>query len=165
MNSSVYDDTGRGAQSLKVHRLLDKARRVMAIEKKKELREHLKLAGKGGKSSLQGAGAGMMSPINASMYNTTGGMSGAGHTGTLASGAGYASVGGALDASDDDLGRTDARRIGPFSFDVDDDIDTEVLTNEQVYDDLKELKDILDQGQDMNAQLSAGHIGKAKRRR
>jgi len=38
------------------------------------------------------------------------------------------------------------RGIGPFSFDIDDEIDTEILTNEQVYDDLKELEDILDQG-------------------
>ena len=37
------------------------------------------------------------------------------------------------------------RKIKPFSFDIDDDIDTEVLTNEQVYDDLKELDDILDE--------------------
>ena len=37
-----------------------------------------------------------------------------------------------------------ARKIGPFSFDIDDDIDAEVLTNEQVYDDLKEIEDILD---------------------
>lgn len=38
------------------------------------------------------------------------------------------------------------KKIGPFSFDIDDDIDTEVLTNEQVYDDLKELEDILEEG-------------------
>jgi len=42
--------------------------------------------------------------------------------------------------------RANARKIGPFSFDIDDDIDTEVLTNEQVYDDLKELEDILEEG-------------------
>jgi hypothetical protein len=47
--------------------------------------------------------------------------------------------------SEEERARIDARRIGPFSFDIDDDIDTEVLNNEQVYDDLKELKDILDQ--------------------
>lgn len=47
--------------------------------------------------------------------------------------------------TEEERARIDARRIGPFSFDIDDDIDTEVLNNEQVYDDLKELKDILDQ--------------------
>ena len=53
--------------------------------------------------------------------------------------------------SEEEKARMAAKKIGPFSFDIDDDIDTEVLTNEQVYDDLKELEDILDQGQDMNA--------------
>jgi len=36
MSQSIYDDTGRGAQSLKVHRLLDKARRVIQREAKLE---------------------------------------------------------------------------------------------------------------------------------
>lgn len=53
-----------------------------------------------------------------------------------------------------------ARRIGPFSFDIDDDIDTEVLNNEQVYDDLKELDDILDQENDGIA--SSASIGKKR---
>jgi len=39
--------------------------------------------------------------------------------------------------------RQKARKIGPFAFLIDDDIDTEVLTNQQVFDDLKELEDIL----------------------
>jgi hypothetical protein len=37
-----------------------------------------------------------------------------------------------------------SRRIGPFSFDIDDEIDTEILTSEEVYKDLKELEHILD---------------------
>jgi len=48
--------------------------------------------------------------------------------------------------NDDEEARLAARKIGPFSFDIDDDIDTEILTNEQVYDDLKELQDILEDG-------------------
>ena len=36
------------------------------------------------------------------------------------------------------------RRIGPFSFDIDIENDTEVLTSEEVYKDLKELENILD---------------------
>jgi hypothetical protein len=48
----------------------------------------------------------------------------------------------------DPMAAANSRRIGPFSFDIDDDIDTEVLNNEQVYDDLKELDDILDQEND-----------------
>lgn len=35
------------------------------------------------------------------------------------------------------------RKIGPFSFDIDDEIDTEILTSEEVYKDLRELEDIL----------------------
>jgi len=40
------------------------------------------------------------------------------------------------------------RRIGPFSFDIDDEIDTEILPSQEVYDDLKELEKILDKGED-----------------
>lgn len=53
---------------------------------------------------------------------------------------------GGILSDDEDEGKKDNGRetIGPFQFDIDDDIDTEVLNNEIVYDDLKELKDILD---------------------
>lgn len=47
--------------------------------------------------------------------------------------------------------RINARKIGPFSFEIDKYIDTEVLTNEQVADDLRELDDILDQQADLNS--------------
>lgn len=60
----------------------------------------------------------------------------------------------------DAMNAANARRIGPFSFDIDDDIDTEVLNNEQVYDDLKELDDILDQENDGIA--SSASIGKKR---
>jgi hypothetical protein len=36
------------------------------------------------------------------------------------------------------------QRIGPFSFDYDDDIESEVLDSKQVYDDLKELEEQLE---------------------
>ena len=49
-----------------------------------------------------------------------------------------------LYANEEEKNRIDARRIGPFCFEVDPMIDTEVLADEQVHDDLKELKDILD---------------------
>ena len=52
--------------------------------------------------------------------------------------------------SEEENAKEEARKIGPFSFDIDDDIDTEVLDNEQVYDDLKELEDILDEQQSQN---------------
>lgn len=58
------------------------------------------------------------------------------------------------EVDEEELARIQARKIGPFAFDIDDDIDTEILTNQQVYDDLKELEDILDQGTDMNVQAN-----------
>ena len=51
------------------------------------------------------------------------------------------------------------RNIGPFAFDYDDDIESEVLTSEQVYRDLKELDDILGKN---DAMRTEGR-GKAKR--
>ena len=47
-------------------------------------------------------------------------------------------------SDEDALKKAEERKIGPFCFDVDNDIDTEVLVNEQVQEDLNELKDILD---------------------
>ena len=40
------------------------------------------------------------------------------------------------------------RKIGPFSFNIDDEIDTEVLNSEEVYKDLKELEQYLDKGEE-----------------
>jgi len=40
------------------------------------------------------------------------------------------------------------RKIGPFSFDIDDEIDTEVLTNDEIFNDLKELDGILSKDSD-----------------
>lgn len=48
-----------------------------------------------------------------------------------------------LDQQEEEEARQKARKIGPFAFLIDDDIDTEILTNQQVFDDLKELQDIL----------------------
>ena len=65
----------------------------------------------------------------------------------------------------------EARKIGPFSFDIDDEIqvagcvDIEIITNEQVYDDLKEIDDIIDKGQDIRAQVSTNSLGKPKRKK
>jgi len=56
------------------------------------------------------------------------------------------------------------RVIGPFSFDYDDDIESEVLTSEQVYRDLKELDDILGKN-DTNKLGSNGAISKGKARK
>ena len=49
LTSTFYDDTGRGLQSLKVHRLLDRAKKVIARDNKKAMKEQMKLTG--GKSN------------------------------------------------------------------------------------------------------------------
>ena len=138
--ASIYDDTGRGKQTQKVHRLLDQAKRVMAYEQKKAQKSFIKQQTKKshGKSSiLQNAGNTFLgSQMNDTVFSGT----------TM------------LD--NDAMNAANARRIGPFSFDIDDDIDTEVLNNEQVYDDLKELDDILDQENDGIA--SSASIGKKR---
>ncbi len=49
---------------------------------------------------------------------------------------------------DEEVQENQFQKIGPFSFDIDDDIDTEVLTNDEVFKDLKDLEGILDKGED-----------------
>ena len=39
---TIYDDTGRGLQTLKVHKLLEKAKQVIAHENKKAHKEMLR---------------------------------------------------------------------------------------------------------------------------
>lgn len=57
-----------------------------------------------------------------------------------------------------------SRRIGPFSFDIDDDIDTEILTSEEVYKDLKDLDEILDKGEDSKFNLVARSLGRPRKK-
>lgn len=52
----------------------------------------------------------------------------------------------AMYEEEEDQELANSRKMKPFSFDIDDDIDTEVLTNEQVYDDLQEIDDIIEEG-------------------
>ena len=93
----------------------------------------------GGKSSLVGAGHNMMQgTAHSAMYKS--GMSGAG--GKNSAFGTYTQEDLQL-VADEEEARQKARKIGPFAFLIDDDIDTEVLTNQQVFDDLKELEDIL----------------------
>lgn len=80
---------------------------------------------------------------------------------------GIGARGGASDLDDEEEEeREQARKIKPFSFDIDDDVDTEVLTNEQVHDDLKEILDILDESQKDSQQINmkSGYGMKMKRR-
>jgi len=90
----------------------------------------------GGKSSLVGAGHAMMQgTAQTKMYASQ--QSGKG------SGFGQYTREDLMALEEEEEARQKARKIGPFAFLIDDDIDTEVLTNQQVFDDLKELEDIL----------------------
>jgi uncharacterized radical SAM superfamily protein len=90
------------------------------------------------------------------MMNSTAGM---GYTGGISS---THQCGMSSDEDELEAAKDRARKIGPFSFDIDDDIDTEVLNNEQVYDDLKELEDILEDGNKTTAHVN---LGKSKKKR
>lgn len=56
------------------------------------------------------------------------------------------------------------QRIGPFSFDIDEEIDTDILSNAEVYKDLKELDDILPPDETQKA-MAAHQMGRSKRRK
>ena len=56
-----------------------------------------------------------------------------------------------------------SRKIGPFSFDIDDEIDTEVLTSDEVYRDLKELEGILAKNDSELGNLASKMLGAASR--
>lgn len=77
----------------------------------------------------------------------------------------YAPYDNNYDSNEDDEAEKQyqSRKIGPFSFDIDDEIDTEVLTSEEVYKDLKELESILDKGQD-KVNISSKMLGRSKKR-
>ena len=109
-----------------MQKLLEKARRVIAYENKKEGKA---AAGKnkmnmtGGKSSLVGAGHAMMQgTANTQMYKSQ--MS-AGQNSNF----GTYTKEDLMALEEEEEARQKARKIGPFAFLIDDDIDTEVLTN------------------------------------
>jgi len=111
---------------MKVARLLDRAKMVIARDNHKAHKQMMKATGQtyNRKNFAQGM---------SSVYSTK--MSAMGMTGGMVS----KFTENDQQEMDDEEARENARKIGPFSFDIDDDIDTEILTNEQVYDDLKEL--------------------------
>jgi hypothetical protein len=64
---------------------------------------------------------------------------------------------------DEEAAKYQSRKIGPFSFDIDDEIDTEVLTSEEVYKDLKELEVILDKDSD-KINITSKMLGRSKKK-
>lgn len=70
-----------------------------------------------------------------------------------------------MGGEDEENQKYQSRKIGPFSFDIDDEIDTEVLTSEEVYKDLKELEVILDKEADkVNISKMLGGGGRSKKK-
>ena len=63
----------------------------------------------------------------------------------------------------EEAGKYQSRKIGPCSFDIDDEIDTEVLTSEEVYKDLKELEVILDKDTD-KINITSKMLGRSKKK-
>lgn len=143
-SDTIYDDTGRGLQTLKVHKLLEKAKQVIAHENKKAHKEMMKntqgpMAGRKRTGLMDMSQGTTANQTKSKLMGMTGGVSGA-------------QVSDYDDEEEDE--RDQAQKIKPFSFDIDDDIDTEVLTNEQVHDDLKEILDILDESQKDSQQVA-----------
>lgn len=64
---------------------------------------------------------------------------------------------------EEEASKYQSRKIGPFSFDIDDEIDTEVLTSEEVYKDLKELEVILDKEAD-KVNITSKMLGRSKKK-
>lgn len=118
LSTTIYDDTGRGAQAMKVARLLDRAKQVMAHENKKAQREMKRMTNQTqgrSKFNMSGTSNNFKSGANSTMQNQ----------------GGFGGYNKDMDEDDEeDEEKEKARKIGPFTFDIDDDIDTEVLTNE-----------------------------------
>ena len=125
MNSTMYDDTGRGLRTMEVQRLLDKAKQVIARDNRKEHKLLLKKTGQ-----LQAPSLGN---TTYKMGNTAKGTAknGFGMTGGIGS---SKLPGASIMDSDEDEDKEEARarqrKIPPFSFDIDDDIDDAVLINQ-----------------------------------
>lgn len=131
MGQSIYDDTGRGPQSLEDHKKL-----LKRIELKENVREYLtnpdglkmkrkkkkdreslrdpRMASMGGSHAFQASAKAMLQTPPTSAHGTT-------H---------QTSMYGGMGQDEEALARAEARKIGPFCFDVDNDIETEVLVNE-----------------------------------
>jgi hypothetical protein len=69
-----------------------------------------------------------------------------------------------MDEDEEDPETNAANQMKPFSFNIDEEVGTDVLTNDQVYDDLRELEDILEEGQSQRMQMNL-KIGKSKRKK
>lgn len=150
MATTIYDDTGRAHQTMKVQRLLDQAKRVIAAETKKANKARMKETGQ---TSVHRKNFNTMNTTKMSAMGMTGGM--------MSNSMMYSQ----MDVTEDEMAKEAARKIGPFSFDIDDDIGTPVLTDEQVYDDLKELEDIMEEGASNNQASANLSMGKSKRKR
>jgi len=68
------------------------------------------------------------------------------------------------DAVDEEEEKLNSRKIGPFQFDIDHDIDSEILKNEEVYKDLKELDEKFIKKEKTHSYLAAKSFGRKKKK-
>jgi hypothetical protein len=68
------------------------------------------------------------------------------------------------DAIDEEEERLKMRKIGPFQFDIDHEIDAEILKNEEVYKDLKELDEKFIKKDKTHSYLTTKSFGRRKKR-
>ena len=161
LNSTMYDDTGRGLRTMEVQRLLDKAKQVIARDNRKEHKLLLKKTGQLQAPSFDNK----TYKVSKTAQNTKNqfGLNNTGMTGGGTFKLPGASIMDSEEDEDKEEARARQRKIPPFSFDIDDDIDDAVLINQQVYDDLRQLKDLL--GDQESGAGAALNLGKSKRKK
>lgn len=69
------------------------------------------------------------------------------------------------DILDEEMDKMNKRKIGPFQFDIDNEIDTEILKNDEVYKDLKELDENIIKTNKMHSSLVTKSFGRRKKRK
>ena len=69
------------------------------------------------------------------------------------------------DTLDEEIEKMNKRKIGPFQFDIDNEIDTEILKNDEVYKDLKELDENIIKTNKMHSSLVTKSFGRRKKRK
>ena len=69
------------------------------------------------------------------------------------------------DILDEEMEKMNKRKIGPFQFDIDNEIDTEILKNDEVYKDLKELDENIIKTNKLHSSLVTKSFGRRKKRK
>lgn len=68
------------------------------------------------------------------------------------------------DAIDEEEEKMNQRKIGPFQFDIDHDIDAEILNNQEVYDDIKDVDEKILKKDKNHSYMATKSLGRRKRK-